>query len=277
MKTKTFLSTERADALDLIFQDRNKGYGAYQLRREYPTALRKALTAGVALVILGIAVPYVSKAFSGKNVSVATIDRVVVFEDVAIEKTAPPPPMPKVVTPPPVARPQQKFVPPKVTRDDEPMVEEKIATTDELAVADPSTATLAGDPNSNFSAPVEPTDLGETEVEVVKKEPENKVFIRVEQMPQFPGGEREMLLYLRDNIRYPAIASENGIEGLVVVQFVVNEDGNISDLKVMKGVPGGCSEEAVRVIKKMPLWSPDKQNGRAVKVQFTVPVRFSLN
>ena len=98
----------------------------------------------------------------------------------------------------------------------------------------------------------------------------------VEQKPEFPDGEAALFKYLSSNIKYPAIARENGVEGTVYVGFVVNTDGSITDVTVKRGVGAGCSEEAVRVIQGMPKWKPGRQQGRAVRVAYTVPVKFKL-
>jgi TonB family protein len=102
------------------------------------------------------------------------------------------------------------------------------------------------------------------------------VYTYVEQMPTFPAGQEAMMQYLSSNIRYPKDAQENNIQGRVVVQFVVNEDGKIRDVKVLRGVGGGLDQEAMRVVKEMPNWIPGKQNGKPVAVQYTLPVQFQL-
>ena len=122
----------------------------------------------------------------------------------------------------------------------------------------------------------------DTEVEVVEiEEPEEEVdepeiFMIVEQMPTFPGGEAALHGYLQKNIKYPPVARENGISGTVYVNFVVTETGKIKDIKILRGIGGGCDEEAVRVIKAMPTWKPGKQRGKPVKVSFNCPINFKL-
>lgn len=101
-------------------------------------------------------------------------------------------------------------------------------------------------------------------------------FISVDQMPEFTGGEKALFAFLSNNINYPARARQAGAEGLVVVTFVVAANGNIQNVEVLKGLGCGTDEEALRVIRKMPLWSPGRQNGRAVPVRYTLPIRFSL-
>jgi protein TonB len=111
----------------------------------------------------------------------------------------------------------------------------------------------------------------------VKTDPvPDKPYTYVEQMPSFPGGEKAMYEYIYQRIQYPVIARENGISGLVVLQFVVNTDGTIEDVKVVHEIGGGCGEEALRVINDMPKWKPGKHNGRNVPVTFTLPIRYVL-
>lgn len=104
------------------------------------------------------------------------------------------------------------------------------------------------------------------------------VFVIVESMPEFPGGQQALFKYLSENVKYPVIAQENGIQGRVVCQFVVNKDGSIDDIEVVRsGGDPSLDKEAIRVIKSMPKWKPGKQRGKAVRVKYSVPVTFSLN
>ncbi len=105
---------------------------------------------------------------------------------------------------------------------------------------------------------------------------EDEIFVFVEDQPTYPGGDKARLEYLRNNIKYPEMAKESGIQGTVYVTFVVEKDGSISHVKVLRGIGGGCDEEAVRVIKNMPKWKPGKQRGRPVRAQFNMPIRFIL-
>ena len=110
------------------------------------------------------------------------------------------------------------------------------------------------------------------------KEDENRpgVYIVVEQMPEFPGGDRALMDFVKDNIHYPAEAKEKGIKGLLYVNFIVEPDGSLSNIKVLKGVGGGCDEEAIRIVESMPKFKPGMQNGEAVRVSYTIPVIFRL-
>jgi protein TonB len=114
-------------------------------------------------------------------------------------------------------------------------------------------------------------------IEAEAEEEEQTIFQVVEDNPDFPGGEEARIRFLRDNIRYPAIARESGIQGTVFITFVVERDGSITDVKIVRGIGGGCDEEAVRVVERMPKWTPGKQRGRAVRVQFNMPIRFVLS
>jgi len=111
----------------------------------------------------------------------------------------------------------------------------------------------------------------------VEEEEEEVVFVVVESMPEFPGGQQALFKYLSENVKYPVIAQENGIQGRVICQFVVNKDGSIVDVEVVRsGGDPSLDKEAVRVIKSMPKWKPGKQRGKAVRVKYTVPVNFKL-
>jgi len=105
---------------------------------------------------------------------------------------------------------------------------------------------------------------------------EQEIFIVVEEPPSFPGGDEARIRFLSENIRYPQMARESGIQGTVFVTFVVERDGSVTDVRILRGIGGGCDEEAIRVIKAMPKWNPGKQRGRPVRVQFNMPIRFTL-
>ena len=115
-----------------------------------------------------------------------------------------------------------------------------------------------------------PVEVEEEEVQ------EQEIFQIVEEMPSYPGGEQKLMEYVAKNIKYPQIARETGIQGRVFVGFVVEPDGSVSNVKVLRGIGGGCDEEAMRVVKSMPKWKPGKQRGKAVRVSYMLPVNFKL-
>lgn len=112
--------------------------------------------------------------------------------------------------------------------------------------------------------------------EVEEEYVEEQIFTIVEEMPSFPGGDAALMRYLGKNIKYPAIAKDAGIQGTVYVTFVVDEKGDVRDVKVLRSIGGGCDEEAIRVVENMPSWAPGKQRGKSVKVQYNLPIRFTL-
>ena len=105
---------------------------------------------------------------------------------------------------------------------------------------------------------------------------EQEIFKIVEEMPAFPGGEAKLMEYVAKNVKYPQIARETGVQGRVYVNFVVEPDGSVSNVSVLRGIGGGCDEEAIRVVKSMPKWKPGKQRGKAVRVSYMLPVNFKL-
>ena len=162
---------------------------------------------------------------------------------------------------------EQKAAPPP---PEAPKVEEVLQIADDNADVEESTIQSTEDND-------EAVEYKYIEPVVEEEEPaEPEIFMVVEEMPEFPGGMGECLKFLAKNIKYPTIAQENGIQGRVIVQFVVNQDGSIVDPVVMRAVDPYLDKEALRVIKMMPKWKPGKQRGKAVRVKYTVPVTFRL-
>ena len=110
----------------------------------------------------------------------------------------------------------------------------------------------------------------------VPQDDQSEIFVVVEQDPEFPGGMQALIQYLGSNIKYPQKAMEDGIQGTVYVTFVVEKDGQVNNVKVIRKLGGGCDEEAVRVVEAMPKWKPGKQRGKAVRVQYNLPIKFQL-
>lgn len=169
-----------------------------------------------------------------------------------IQRPPPPPPPP----PPPKL---------EVVEDEEIIEEEEIEIEETEA-----------DEETEIEVPEVIEEPGEVEIEVEEEPEEPEIFMIVEEQATFPGGDLELMKFIGKKIKYPAIARENNIEGRVIVKFVVNEDGGISNAQVLRDIGGGCGDEALRVIKMMPNWNPGKQRGKAVKVWFTMPVQFKL-
>ena len=254
--------------IDIVFAGRNKDYGAYQLRQENNKNTNKAVIAGVLLFSLAIASPLIISLIKGgledtKKTDIIT--DVVLTPPPPIDKTIPPPPP---VAPPPPKQDQVKFPPPVVKPDNE--VPDEPPTIKELENAVPAQKDVKGDPNA---APVIDEPVGDGPVNAVKTEDTNEIYTSVEVLPTFNGDYGK---FLQKNLRYPPIARENNIQGRVIVNFVVEKDGSLTDIKVGRGIGGGCDEEAMRVIKSSPKWNPGVQNGRNVRVNYTIPIFFQL-
>ena len=249
---------------DIVFLGRNQEYGAYQLRKERAknSLLGLLITVGIATVLIGSS--FIDFSFLKSKAKDDTIETTVTLaEPPPLKDEAPPPPPPP---PPPPVRPTVKFLEMVAKKDeevqkDEPIIEQK--QIHEEVAAD----THAGDENAPVVA--EPVI---TSAPIV----EDKIFTVVEQMPAYPGGEEAMMKFIQANIQYPDMERENDIQGRVVVGFVVLEDGSLTDIAVKKGVSSGIDKEAVRVVKKLPKFTPGKQQGKAVKVSFVLPIMFKL-
>jgi protein TonB len=258
--------------IDVVFTDRNKTYGAYELRRENPKNTNKALVIGIIVFVFIISFQTILNFISGfipKATEKVKITNVVLQPPPPLDKTKPPPPPPE---PPKPKVDQVKFPPPVVKPDNE--VKEQPPTVKELEVADPGQKTVKGDPNADIKID-EP--VGNSDVKAVTEEDPNKIFTAVEKEPAFPGGEDAFIKYLGKNIHYPAIAKENNVQGKVFLSFVVERSGALTDIKVVRGIGSGCDDEAVRVLKNSPKWAPGIQNGRPVRVAYTIPVSFTLS
>ena len=263
---------------DIVFSGRNQMYGGYVLRRLYGQRVIKGTIIGSIFCVMLLSGPIISEKLFGLLHTNET-DKYRVFVEelpplIENKKLLPPPPS----MPPPVKE-VKKFIPPSVTLKQDtknvPAIPPDIPKN-----ADIGTTDIKGDSSSKtYSKPVEvePTPPTETKEQSEKlKVDDDKIWGPVEQRPEFPNGEAAMFKFLRDNIKYPAIARENNIEGTAYVGFVVNTDGSIQDVTIKRGVGGGCSEEALRVVNMMPKWSPGRQQGRPVRVAYTLPVKFRL-
>lgn len=273
MNKESFVSRE--DALDIVFANRNRAYGAYQLRRQYPNTLARALGFGLLFIAIIMAVPYIMKAFSGMLPVADETGEVYTITEVYIKPPPVQPPVP--TTPPPIARPTQQFLPPVVEEDDKVLEEAPKLSNEDLTNSLAEVGKTNIDGNTDAPPTLDDPELNgvvETTQPAVSDEP-MEIF-DLQKPPSFPGGEAELMRYLAKNIRYPELAREANIQGTVVLAFVIGKDGSINDVAILKELGGGCSKEAVRVLKTMPNWSPGEASGHPVKVRFTLPVRFTL-
>lgn len=270
--------------VDMVFAGKNKEYGAYQLRKGTSGRNIKAL------LILIIAAALVGGFLAWKVIEqkqaeeqqayMEAMELAKLQEQAKKEKKKPEPIKPKVEQKKeiPVARETQKFTAPVIKKDElvkeENQVKQMDQLDDKVAVGTENKEgvkdrTVEAVRNDIAVAPPPPPPAPKPEVA-------NKVFDVVEEMPSFPGGQGALMAFLSSNIKYPVVAQENGVQGRVIVGFVVEKDGSISDVKVMRSVDPSLDREAQRVVKAMPKWKPGKQNGSAVRVKYTVPVVFRL-
>ena len=270
--------------VDMVFAGKNKEYGAYQLRKGTSGRNIKSL------LILVIAAALVGGFLAWKVIEqkqaeeqqaymeameLAKLQQQAKKEEKKKEPVKPKVEMKKEI---PVARETQKFTAPVIKKDELVKEENQVKQMDKLddkvavgtenkeGVKDRTVEAVRND--IAVAAPPPPP--------APKPEVSNKVFDVVEEMPSFPGGQGALMAFLSSNIKYPVVAQENGVQGRVIVGFVVERDGSITDVKVMRSVDPSLDREAQRVVKAMPRWKPGKQNGSAVRVKYTVPVVFRL-
>lgn len=266
-----------ADILDIIFDGRNKEYGAYELRKSYNRRLRNSLLAMATFCLLIIGGYFLSDviAANSKKQEIAVKD--VQLEDLQQEEKKnepPPPPPPKPPEPPKVE--MAKFTPPKIVKDEEVKEDEKPPEVEKLEETKIGAVNQEGIKDDGIVAPPVQDD-GKGVVEAPKKDEEDydKTFTKVEIESEYPGGPPAWQRYLNKNFRYPQEAIDNEIQGTVVVQFIVDKEGNVSDVEAVSG-PSELRDEAVRVIKKSGKWTPAVQNGRQVKSYKKQPILFKL-
>ena len=264
--------------VDLVFEGKNHAYGAYQLRKN--TGKRNVMA---ILVMFAIGVAIAAFVAIKGVVENAMKQDVAIEADVELAKLAEKkeakvekkeePKIEKIEVE--KVKSSVKFVPPVIKKDSEVKPEEELKSQEELNKT--NTAIGAFDVKGNDEAAGEVLKAKEVIAQPEPpKEEETKVFDVVEQMPSFPGGPSALMQFLSSNIKYPVVAEENGVQGRVVCTFVVEKDGSITDVRVIKSVDPSLDKEAMRVVKSMPKWIPGKQNGSAVRVKYTVPVTFRL-
>ena len=243
---------------EIIFENRNKEYGAYDLRKRYLTtsgySLLGVIAASIAVVI-----------FLSFTVDHGTKPRPY------IEIFIPSMPDPNLVDLDKIKLPEQEIPKPKayVPANVEPVIVEKLDSTDKGMAANVSLDSVRNKPVDQIIEPVVNPDPV-----IPPDESIPRVF--VEEMPTFPGGDNALLKYIASRIKYPEDAAANGIQGRVTIQFVVGPDGSVKNVSVLRSVHPSLDEEAVRVVSALPKWKPGKQNGKTVPVIYSVPVNFNL-
>ena len=265
--------------VDLVFEGKNQAYGAYQLRKNTGVRNLKALITmfiGFA-IIAAIVIAKVSfdNYMASRNAAIETdveLQSLAEKKEIKQEKKDDPDDPGKIE----VERVKSSvaFTVPEIKKDNEVKEDQEMKSQDDLAETNTAIGAFTVEGND------ETAEVKHVEEKIAEPEPpkveETKVFDVVEQMPSFPGGPSALMQYLSSNIKYPVVAEENGVQGRVVCTFVVERDGSITDVRVVKSVDPSLDKEAMRVVKSMPKWIPGKQNGSAVRVKYTVPVTFRL-
>lgn len=248
---------------DIVFAGRNQNYGAYELRTNYNRRVTLIVGGMLAfsLVLLGLK-KFIDRPQAEVVEETIKVEQIDLTPPPPMEEQPPPPPPP----PPPPMVEMVKFTPPVIKDDaveEEPQkLQEEVRET-QVGTKDQEGEEIVAPP----SVETGPAEAAEPEV-----------FIVVEEQPEFPGGTAAMMKFIQQNVQYPAMAREAGIQGKCHLKFVVDENGGISKVEVLKGVPGcaDCDKEAIRVVKSMPKWKPGKQTGRAVRVYFNLPINFKI-
>ena len=263
---------------DLVFEGRNQAYGAYKLRK----GTTKRNVWSIIIVALAAILLYLGLTLQKMVEANRSVENTQAIELSALEQKKKEAKVEKKevvkVEPEKViekVKSSIKFTAPVIKKDNEVKDEDQI---DLQKVENTNTSIGAFNVEGNDEVGGEVLKAKEeiAQPEPPKHEEENKVFDVVEEMPSFPGGMGALMSWLSQNIKYPVIAAENGVQGRVIVQFVVEKDGSITDVKVAKSVDPSLDKEAARVVSAMPKWTPGKQNGSAVRVKYTVPVTFKL-
>lgn len=257
--------------IELIFDPQHRGYGAYELRQNSPSRHIRALIYASLFFVLLVSTPALLKKIIPEGVEKEVSVRM--LSDIKLEKPKENNILNEILPPPPpVMRNTIKFTPPVIKPDEQVADEEQPLLQKEVVEAKAAISNVTYDKGTDdIAAPVQ---VAKENNQITEEA--DKPFVIVEQMPQFPGGEKEMMKFIKTNLRYPTTAAEAGISGTVILNFVVDRDGKITGIKVIRSIGGGCDEEAFRVISKMPAWNPGKQGGMAVRVSFTVPIKFVL-
>lgn len=264
---------------DIVFEGRNQAYGAYKLRKG--TSKRNIwslIIVALAAVLLFLGLQLQKMAQANKTVENTQAVELAKLQEkkkeAKVEKK-------EIIKQEPEKVVEQvkssvKFTAPVIKKDEEVKEEDEIKL-EEVEKSNKAVGSFNVEGNDEVGGAVlkakEDIAAPEPPKHVVE---ETKIFTVVEQMPLFPGGDAALMGYLRDNIHYPTVAAENGVQGRVVVGFVVERDGSITDVNVLRSVDPSLDREAMRVVKSMPKWTPGKQNGSAVRVKYQVPVTFRL-
>ena len=245
---------------ELVFEKRNKEYGAFDLRKKYSRTVILSTLIGIIIIAAAVIIPYI-KAKNLAQIAMRDANEVIanMADNLAVDEAFTPPPPP----PPPPAEQQvvAKYVAPVVVDSVKPE-DNTLKSSDELK-----------EQTTDESAFEIPEEAPQEETE---EEAPQEVFVVVEEMPSFPGGDVELFKFIYANIVYPEIAKENNIQGKVILRFCVTSKGSVDQVTVTRGIDPSLDEEAIRVIKMLPLFKPGKQGGKPVNVWYSLPISSQL-
>ncbi|MBL7753319.1 MAG: energy transducer TonB [Chitinophagaceae bacterium] len=271
----------KSDVLDIIFEQRNKAYGAYELRRNYHQRARRAVTGVALFFMLTAAIPLVAS-WAWDKPAITKLPpqkELVQVTPVHLRNEKKPEPVKPRVKPQPKPTSTVQQTTPTIVASTMVREEDRMKTQDEMKDK------LAGiedheGPEGLITPVIAPdesgADNGTTNTTPPQDEPANELVDFSSTMPEYPGGEEALIAFLRDNMKYPSQARNSNIEGRVVVGFIVNRDGNIENIQIKRSLGYGCDEEARRVVGMMPKWSPGDNNGKKVSVVYELPIFFEL-
>ena len=254
--------------LDIVFEGRNKSYGAYDLRKKNTSTNIRAFIIGAVIFAFAVATPMLMELIPDSSEEDTTLNEKIVTvklppkEDKPKENIPPPPPPPPKVD-------VQKFVKPVVAKTNE--VTEEPPKVEEIKDKNLGKETIKGDPNADLV--LTPPGDGPKQAEVTE---DNTIYnsAGIEVKPEFPGGIQKWYSFLKNNFQAP---DEPGLKGKVIVSFVVEKDGSLTDIKVLRDIGFGTGKEAERVLKKGPRWTPAEQNGKKVRCSYTLPITLQAN
>ena len=271
---------------DLVFEGKNKDFGAYVIRTESPKrhnlAVMWTLIGAIAVALLAFGLVRGVQYLEEKRLAGAQ-DQSEVLIDMTQEAEEPEPEQERLEQPKPEVLPEEVLKSVKVTElqiveDEKVKKEDEIKTQDELKETETAFGQKdneKGTEDRNVTRTLKEEVVVEKPVEK-PKEVKEEIFKSVEQMPQFPGGDAALMKYLSSHINYPPMAAENNVQGKVILQFVVEKDGHVGEVKIARAVDKDLDKEAVRVVKSLPKFIPGRQNGHPVRVWYTLPVNFKL-
>lgn len=276
---KNLINLNSSEWCDIVFEGKNKSYGAYEMRQSSTKRHLIAFGAMLLLVAIIAALPSIvstvkaattapNEGYDGEYTMATIVDITPPIEEPKIPDMV-------VPEPPKLIAAEMRFVPPTIVEDELVDPDKALTSMEDLTKSKITIGKHQMLEGSLDKEAVRLDDIREFE-KVVEPVKEKGPVTIAEVMPQFPGGEKEMYSYINTNLKYPTIAQENAIQGKVTIRFVVGKSGEILDAQILKGFDIACDKEALRVVKSMPRWIPGKQNGVPVQVYFTLPITFRL-